>query len=543
MIQLNKLLFASSFLIVALGQPARVGWLGALAAVCGFALFFHSLSPHLSSLRRFGVATLWFAAVQLVQLSWMTAIAFQGYYILCVYACLCIGIGSQFGLLTLLVPASGHLSFRTILFCASFWTLMEWIRLFFLCGFSWNPTGLSLTHFTCSMQCASVFGIFGLTFLVMATNLLCLRAFRCNTLSVNMLQLSTLALLPYCFGALHMHFHIPHSAREEKTLNVALVQTNWLPSQKNPQQGRLEEFIPPMAQWEQIITALKGSEGAKNWDLIVLPEAAVASTSERMLYAFDQVEEVFVSTFGPEIESSFPPGYNSRVSNLFWCHTLASYFNAECVVGLDHVDRARGENYNSAFYFAPGRSSAQHYDKQVLLPLAEYLPFTFLKPLTKSYGISDFFTQGQGAKVWGQKVPFSTSICYEETFPEVMREGRRKGAQLFINVTNDNYYPNSTLHEQHLFHARVRAVENGVPLIRSCNAGISAAIDSFGRISARQDASLDACSVLSHSLNPYTYPTLYTLWGDVGILTLCLMGLLLRANEIFTWFKCFPKLA
>src|ERR1700733_188654 len=122
-------LFFISFSIVALGQPARIGWLGACAAALGFTLFFIGIPAK----QRFLWGTLWFTLVQLVQLSWMTSIEFQGYYILLVYFLLSVGIGAQFGLLTLFVPKSGKLSALHVISGAALWTLMEYARLYFLC--------------------------------------------------------------------------------------------------------------------------------------------------------------------------------------------------------------------------------------------------------------------------------------------------------------------------------------------------------------------------------------------------------------------------
>ena len=78
-------------------------------------------------------------------------------------------------------------------------------------------------------------------------------------------------------------------------------------------------------------------------------------------------------------------------------------------------------------------------------------------------------------------VTFSPSICYEETFSDIVREGKTLGAHMLVNLTSDAWYPSSTLPLQHFEHARLRTVENGVPLIRACNNGITGAIDSYGR--------------------------------------------------------------
>ncbi|MGE0670391.1 MAG: apolipoprotein N-acyltransferase, partial [Parachlamydiales bacterium] len=191
---------------------------------------------------------------------------------------------------------------------------------------------------------------------------------------------------------------------------------------------------------------------------------------------------------------------------------------------------ASGNNYNSAFYLSPEMQSIQRYDKQVLLPLAEYLPFRWLKALTKRYGITEFFTHGKESTVMGERYPFSLSICYEETFPHLIRSGRVMGADLFINVTNDNYYPFSKLPEQHFSHARVRAVENGVFLLRACNTGVTAAVDPFGRVVARLGDGGQGSEVLQDVLTVTvpreSHKTLYMLWGDAGIICLAISGLI-----------------
>ena len=419
---------------------------------------------------------------------------------------------------------------------------MEWLRLFFLCGFSWNPIGLALTHFSPALQFTSLFGVFGMSFWVMMTNLWGVNVLRAKVKRNHRAAIwATLACIPYLFGTMHLNYHTTQSAKEDSKLNVALIQTSLLPSEKIPSAHRMEEFISPFDQWKSILKSLKEKERSQ-WDLIVLPEAAVPLLSDLTFYPYDMIKELLIAELGQEVARSFPsliyPYAEERVmldntiwcvSNLFLCQTLSNHFQAEVVAGLDHTEKDKGKNFNSAFYLKPNGLTQDHYDKQVLLPLAEYLPFECLRPLTKNYGILEFFTQGSGAKVFGQKVPFSVAICYEETFPEIMREGRSKGSKLFINLTNDNYYPHSTLHEQHFSHARLRAVENGMPLVRACNSGVTAAVDSLGQIIGRFDAETASSpapqGALSCSLSTYQYPTLYSFWGEAGIVSICLIML------------------
>lgn len=529
--------FVVSLAIVAVGQPARLGGVGAVVALLGFALFFCTLPLSFKKVHRFFSGVIWFAAVQLIQLSWMTSIEFQGYYVLIVYGLLVVCLACQFGLLTGLIPSNGKIPWPKLLFCAAFWTLMEWIRLFVLCGFSWNPIGLALTHFTCSLQMSSLFGVLGLSFWVMATNLWMVNVWRARFKVSHLLLWLGFAIFPYIFGAIHCKAHLLQS-RAQQQLSVALVQTALLPTQKIPHLDHLSDFISPLEQWKRIIKSLKETQMPR-WDLIILPEAAVPLLSDLNFYPYETIRELFISEFGQDIILKFPPltypysderDYLGRdvwcVSNLFFCQVLANHYQAEMITGLDYSD-PNGKNFNSAFYLTPHGWISERYDKQILLPLAEYLPFDFLRPLAKWYGIHDFFSRGNGAKIFGRKIPFSVAICYEETFSEIMREGRKKGAGLFITITNDNYYPNSSLHEQHFTHARLRAVENGIPLLRACNSGVTAAVSSLGETIGRFGEGLpffqNQEGTLSCRVPIYRYATLFSFWGDAGIISICFL--------------------
>ena len=228
-------------------------------------------------------------------------------------------------------------------------------------------------------------------------------------------------------------------------------------------------------------------------------------------------------------------GGRTYVSNSFWAQAVSDHYGAEMVIGLDDFD---GEHsYNAAFHFVPRTLNITRYEKRVLLPLAEYLPFPFLKPLIARYGINSFFTHGKGAKVIEGRCPLSVSICYEECFSHLMREGRSKGAKLFVNVTNDAWYPFSRLPQQHFDHGRIRAIENGVPLVRACNTGVTAGVDSLGRTLGRFENSNGNFELergaLFLPIDLYAFSTLYTLWGDGFILVLSLVCLvfLIRKRE------------
>jgi apolipoprotein N-acyltransferase len=325
-----------SLCIVALGQPTRIGWLGAIAATLGFALFFCSIPVTFSLRQRFFSGTLWFATVQLIQLSWMTSIEFQGYYILLIYLFAAFVLGGQFGLLTLFIPRIGKISFINILFCAALWTLMEWARLFVFCGFSWNPIGLALTHFTPSLQFASLVGVLGLSFWVMLTNLAAINVWRMYTTRGQKLRFGLtrklpgfndrkrvnirnmdpftivywvgFAALPYFFGISQLFYLQRQMEGEQKKFTVALVQTDLLPSQKNLHAGRFGDFISPFEQWRRILQSLREKK-VEHWDLIVLPEAVVPFSAVFSYYSYTEVRRLFIAAFGPEVKRNFHPSF------------------------------------------------------------------------------------------------------------------------------------------------------------------------------------------------------------------------------------------
>ncbi|MCF7806759.1 MAG: hypothetical protein K9M13_03820, partial [Simkaniaceae bacterium] len=147
-----------------------------------------------------------------------------------------------------------------------------------------------------------------------------------------------------------------------------------------------------------------------------------------------------------------------------------------------------------------------------------YLPFKGFAKIAGHYGIGDFFTPGEGAIILEGKKKIGVSICYEECFGHLMRENRSKGAELFVNLTNDGWFPRSKLPRQHFNHARLRSVEMGIPQIRASNTGFSGAINSFGRVEAllgdRDECGKMIKDIAMIELRDYTYPTLYAKVGD-----------------------------
>jgi apolipoprotein N-acyltransferase len=497
-----------SFLIVALGQPAKSELLSILASCIGFALFWKGA---LGVKHLFWLATAWFGAVQAVQLSWLTSTTYMGPGILVVYALLVVALGLQFGCITYLLKAP--LTWLRVLGIAGMWVWMEWLRGLPLTGFLWNPVGLSLAGNPWSIQMASLFGIYGLSFWVILTNVAFLKTRR---------AFLVLALFPYAFGFLHQAFW-SKSVSNSLPLSVALVQTALRNEQKDYDRSQPKAFISPFYQWERILWSLHNA-GASEYDLIVLPEAALPFGSYREVYPKTTVQEVWESCFGKGSQVDFPIVLSEKVSNSFWAQSLANHFGAEVVIGLDSTD-ASGK-YNAAFHFSPRKEIVSRYEKQMLVPVGEYVPFKEWKSvarfLSNQFGIEDSFDVGKGPIIFHGKAPLGVCICSEEIYSQLIRGVRMAGAELLVNVTNDSWFPKTQLPKIHFLHGQVRAAENGMGVVRACNTGMTGAIDRFGRVIDVLAVSEETPGVLTVQVNPESHPTAYLLWGDGAILGLSL---------------------
>ena len=165
------------------------------------------------------------------------------------------------------------------------------------------------------------------------------------------------------------------------------------------------------------------------------------------------------------------------------------------------------------------------YDKAHLVPFGEYVPFGDALPIGKITPGSLDLSAGPGPQTIALPgLPaLSPIICYEAIFPgTVIDEGARPA--WILNVTNDAWYGRSTGPYQHFAIARTRAVEQGLPLVRVANNGISGVIDPAGRIVAR--TGLDDVTYLDIGLPAAASPTLYEAAGDRLFLAMLLLGLL-----------------
>jgi apolipoprotein N-acyltransferase len=157
------------------------------------------------------------------------------------------------------------------------------------------------------------------------------------------------------------------------------------------------------------------------------------------------------------------------------------------------------------------------YDKFHLVPFGEYVPFASVLNrvgVTKLTRGEAGFSAGEGPQTFAipGAPPAGPLICYEILFPGAVVGAQRPG--WFVNVTDDSWFGPSTGPYQHLLTARVRAIEEGIPVARAANTGISAVIDPLGRTKATLP--LDEIGALDAPLPAAIAPTPYARFGDAG---------------------------
>jgi apolipoprotein N-acyltransferase len=165
------------------------------------------------------------------------------------------------------------------------------------------------------------------------------------------------------------------------------------------------------------------------------------------------------------------------------------------------------------------------YDKAHLVPFGEYVPLREVLPFKKITEGTIDFSAGSGPRTITLPglPPFAPSICYEAIFPGAIVDEDARPAWI-LNLTNDAWYGRSSGPFQHLASARTRTVEEGLPMIRVANNGISAVIDAVGRVRARID--LDTIGYADVTLPNPGNRTLYARAGDWTLLVLLLLGAL-----------------
>ena len=389
---------------------------------------------------------------------------------------------------------------RVIALAASL-TIGEWLRGHVLSGFPWNAFGYALTEPLALAQTASLIGLWGLTFLSVAIfaspAALIDGGSRGRRPWIAPAMALVLLIAMGIFGGVRL--------RLQPTSTVANVKLRIM--QPNLQQDVRFNYSAKAEVMKKYLTlsdraAGPQSTGVRDASILIWPESAfpffLTREADVMAQIADLLPKGTVLITGSVRAPDLPPG--------------------------TRVTRA----YNSIYIIDHDGSVLSIYDKLHLVPFGEYLPF---QDWMEKLGFVQL-TKVQGGFLAGTRrrtmeVPNAPRalplICYEAIFPgDVASRDDRPG--WIVNLTNDGWFGISTGPYQHLQQARLRAIEEGLPVVRAANTGISAVIDPLGRIVARLGLGVEG--VLDSSLPTAIAPTIYARNGDIPAAIIVAVALL-----------------
>lgn len=388
----------------------------------------------------------------------------------------------------------GRRGIAGVLVFAIAWTAVEWLRGHVLTGFPWNLIGTIWAFSPTMMQPASLVGLYGL-----------------STLTVLAAALpATLAGRPR---------PAPLARWSGVALAAALVLAGW--GYGAARLGSAESGTVPDVRLRLVQPNVPQS---LKWD----PAARVAN-------------------FRKSLELTRSPGFDSR-TDVIWSETAVPFvltdFSQDGAAlraalaevtppdGLLITGGLRAERspagairlWNSLFALDPAGRILDSYDKHHLVPFGEYVPLPTLFSFARVAPGAIDFSSGPGPQTLDLPglPPVSPLICYEAIFPEQVVDPAHRPAWL-LNISNDAWFGLSAGPHQHFAAARFRTVEQGLPLVRATNDGISAVVDAYGRIVA--ELGLGQTGVLDAPLPVALPATLYARWGDLAVLGLNLIVL------------------
>jgi len=381
------------------------------------------------------------------------------------------------------------------------WVSVEFLRSFGTLIMPWVNLSLSQTHYLPAIQMAGITGMYGVSFWVVILSVVIFQYLSAKDEGEPAWKWGIVAgivyIIPLLYGTIVLQV-LPGHDKDTHLIKVAVIQPNVDPNQKWNRDFRQQNF--------NLLLSLTEQGLRQNPDIVVWPESATPSYLRFNRYGYLGVVRELVDSTGVPILTGTPdwepPADNTAASK-------------------------RGNYYNGAILIEPRKPVTQLYRKIKLVPFAEYVPFE------RIFGFFNKFDLGQGLFTPGEKYTvfhhenttntnMSVAICYDSSFPKLVRKFRVKGAEWLAIITNDAWFGNSSGPFQHAEWAKMRAVENRIPIARSANTGISMLIDGWGRV--QEELPLNAQGVLVDTLETDLAPTFYARFGNVFGVIITLLG-------------------
>jgi len=405
---------------------------------------------------------------------WVNFVTVLGYIFLIIYLSLYFGLfGLCFTFIRKLQDKNTNKIFYFLynLSIPCFWVSLEFIRSHFFTGFGWGLLGYTQYKNLPLIQIADITGTYGVSFIIMFINvsifyiiklILKIRSLILEDRgqrrelkpvvfsSIFYFLFSVLCIVGILFYGQHKINYV--DSIEKDLVKVSVIQGNF------PAQEKWTSDLKYKILDKYLNLTYKAS--LDNPGLIVWPETAI------------------------------PDYINKNVQMEYVIAQSVDSINIPVLIGTPWEENS--EYYNSAVFFSKEGEIEKRYDKIHLVPFGEYFPFSKYFPFvfdifeSGNFSPGDDFTVFKLDKTSGRKeVKFSTLICYEDIFPNLVRKFINNGSNFIINITEDSWFGKTGATYQHTQSLVFRSVENCVSSVRAANTGLSCFISPVGRIYGR----------------------------------------------------------
>ncbi|HTW36718.1 MAG TPA: apolipoprotein N-acyltransferase [Rhizomicrobium sp.] len=361
----------------------------------------------------------------------------------------------------------------------------EWVRGHIFTGFPWNLPAYAWGASLGILQSTALFGSYGLSLLTVLFGASLAQFASRDARAWHLPAVLTLLFALFWIGG-DIRLAITHP-EDVRGVHLRLVQPNV------PQREKILRRYWTR-NWQELVS-LSLTRTSTQPTIIVWPEAAPPYIFTRVQGAMDQIAAL------------------TDKNRILMTGAVRVFVKPDNRLGAT----------NSLYIFGPGGVLLSTYDKFHLVPFGEYLPLAGLLErlgISQVVAVPEGFQAGDGPHTYDlpNAPPVGPLICYEIIFPGAVTGQRRPG--WFVNVTDDSWFGPSSGPYQHLLTARVRAIEEGIPIARDANTGISAIIDPLGRVRARLGPGQSG--VVDSPLPAAVPKTPFARFGEAGLVLLLL---------------------
>ena len=391
----------------------------------------------------------------------------------------------------------------TIFISATVWTAFEWIASWLMTGFPWGSLGYTQWKNLAAIQISSIFGVHGVSFVIILFNTiiaeLILVGARFRAQIKHVVAPLTIVFLVFVFGWIVM---LPAEFSNVSKIKIGIVPGNV----RQVDKWKQKNFDTIFRRYLNLIKIV--SDKHSDLSFVALPETAIPKA---IFYNQENVYQMVLKQL-----------LKDKQLNL--------------LAGTPHY--TAGKAYNSVFLLNPDGNRAGTYSKMHLVPFGEYTPIaSFFPDLIQESG----WEAGKSYDIFPipstSNLKMGVAICYESSFPNLVRQFVKKGAVMMGILTNDAWFEGTSAPVQHLSMSPFRAVENRVPVFRCANGGISCIIDGFGRVWGTQilPENQDGFLINNITLENDKKRTIYTRYGDWFPITCFIISLGLIANLLYRY--------